>query len=189
MHEGEPFIRVMHPDVLKALTDSPTWERGERYFRDGRVGEVTRRGGALHATVEGGAPYRVKIWVRGDQLAYACTCPSAESGFFCKHCVAVALTWLTPTADRTTAPPLVRKLHLAAPSPPDTLAPLAESEPPPSPGSTPVTDGAARWQPGRVHRHLRALPAELLADLLLDLAESDEPLRARLSALCDPELP
>jgi hypothetical protein len=36
-------------------------------------------------------PYRVELWVEDGEPAWSCTCPAAEEGSFCKHCVAVAL--------------------------------------------------------------------------------------------------
>ncbi len=51
------------------------------------------------ATVEGGAPYRTSVDVRGPGVSLACSCPYAEGGAYCKHLWATLLTLdETPTA-------------------------------------------------------------------------------------------
>ncbi len=178
--DHEPFVRVLHPDALKNLTDTPTWERGERYVREGRVQGLRRQDGTVRATVHGSEPYEVTIYVRKDRLAYQCPCPSAEKGFFCKHCVAVAISWLAETQGALPAP-------TRSPEPATALAlappPVAKSpsEPPP-PKQERLTDKREReyrvasepspWRPGRAHAFLRELSPTDLADLLLDLAET-----------------
>jgi hypothetical protein len=186
----EPFVRVLHPDALRQLTDSPSWERGERYFKEGRVGELHRQGGTIKATVSGSSAYEVRIWVKGDRLAYSCTCPSADKGFFCKHCVAVALAWLVPLGDARSASERPR-----VDEPDETaVGKKAPSIPAPSPrrevGATPSGPGRGapaaaaptppEWEPGRVHAMLRERDSAALADILLDHAARDADLRVRL---------
>ena len=48
----------------------------------------------ITAKVQGTRPYRVKLWIEKNALEYSCTCPMGADGVFCKHCVAVGLTWL-----------------------------------------------------------------------------------------------
>lgn len=185
----QPFVRVLHPDALKALTDSPSFERGERYFREGRVGELTRQAGTIKATVSGTTPYEVRIFVRGDQLAYSCTCPSAGEGFFCKHCVAVALAWLRSEPEEAAmheshaglkAPEEPKRKE---PSEPPARKPLAKKA---DDGQLRLDVGTARWEPGRVHAFLRKQDPALLADLLLDHAEKDPALKEELMRRVDP---
>lgn len=180
MAELEPFVRVLHPDALKSLTDSPSFERGERYFREGRVGNLTRQGGSIKAIVRGTTPYDVKIWVRGDQLAYSCTCPSAEQGFFCKHCVAVAFACLRGEPEAEQDPP-VQESHAGSRAPPDEQD-LPNEAPPRLNASGPK---AAPWEPGRVHAFLRKQEPTMLADMLLDQAERDPALKTALMRLFD----
>jgi uncharacterized Zn finger protein len=89
-----PFAHVLHAEVVRALADSRSYERGLDYHRQGRVSAPVRSGSRIEARVSGGAPYAVALWVKGDGLAYSCTCPHALEGAFCKHCVAVAVAWL-----------------------------------------------------------------------------------------------
>ena len=46
------------------------------------------------AKVLGTEEYRVRLQARDDGLDYSCDCPLGTDGEFCKHCVAVGLTWL-----------------------------------------------------------------------------------------------
>jgi uncharacterized Zn finger protein len=32
-------------------------------------------------------PYNVELWVDDGEPTWSCTCPAAEDGSFCKHCV------------------------------------------------------------------------------------------------------
>lgn len=39
-------------------------------------------------------PYAVELWAGSSgEAGWSCTCPVAEDARFCKHAVAVALTW------------------------------------------------------------------------------------------------
>lgn len=92
--ELSPFAHVLHAEVVRSLSDSRSYERGLHYFAAGRVSRPLRSGSRIEARVRGGSEYSVSLWVKGDGLAYSCTCPHALEGAFCKHCVAVALAWL-----------------------------------------------------------------------------------------------
>lgn len=87
-----PIAHVLHAAELHELADGKAFERGRAYQRQGRVSALTRDGKTVKATVSGSEPYEVRLWVTGDRIAYACSCPVGEEGSFCKHCVAVALT-------------------------------------------------------------------------------------------------
>ncbi len=80
--------------ALRRLAGAQSFERGEYYAADGRVTSVVEETGTLTAKVQGARPYRVSLWVDGGQMEYSCTCPVGHDGAFCKHCVAVGLTWL-----------------------------------------------------------------------------------------------
>lgn len=80
---------------IRALADPQSFARGKAYFHDGVVSRLTERGGVLSATVRGTYRYHVEFAVGdGGGLDYACTCPVGDEGAFCKHAVAVALSWL-----------------------------------------------------------------------------------------------
>jgi ribosomal protein S18 acetylase RimI-like enzyme len=89
------FANILHRGTIEELAGSPIFARGERYFAEGRVQSAERAGSELRGVVHGGASYRCRIWVKGNGLAYHCDCPySADQGAYCKHLVALALSWL-----------------------------------------------------------------------------------------------
>ncbi|WP_370889728.1 SWIM zinc finger domain-containing protein [Caballeronia sp. RCC_10] len=74
--------------------------RGKAYFHDGAVSRLDERNGVLSASVNGTSRYSVELKVgRDDELAYVCDCPVGQTGTFCKHLVAVALSWLENAGD------------------------------------------------------------------------------------------
>ena len=66
-------------------------KRGERYFKEGRVIGLSRKGKTYSAYVDGsGSTYRVSVRLDQDGLGQAnCSCPYAQSGMYCKHMAAV----------------------------------------------------------------------------------------------------
>jgi uncharacterized Zn finger protein len=90
-----PFTDILSLSVLLNLAGERFFERGEDYYRRGAVHSLTEFEGNLTARVLGTYEYRVKFWAEGDgRLRYSCSCPVGADGLFCKHCVAVGLTWL-----------------------------------------------------------------------------------------------
>jgi SWIM zinc finger len=77
--------------VVEGLAGERVHGRGVRYFEEGRVVHEADGGDRVRALVKGTVPYVVELWVEGGGPAWSCTCPAAEEGAFCKHCVAVAL--------------------------------------------------------------------------------------------------
>ena len=92
-----PLSNILHRSTIEALVGKDTLARGEAYYREGRVGAVTRKASSVEATVRGTSVYAVRIWVSADGLAYACTCGFAAKGNFCKHAIATAVAWLEQT--------------------------------------------------------------------------------------------
>jgi uncharacterized Zn finger protein len=91
---GSPLAAVLGRDTLRRLA-GPTWfERGERYAADDAVSALVEDGGVVVARVRGTSNYRVRLWVDGSALGFACSCPLGREGACCKHCVAVGLLWL-----------------------------------------------------------------------------------------------
>jgi uncharacterized Zn finger protein len=76
------------------MAGARSFERGEDYFLNGQVKALAEEERTIKAKVQGTRPYQVKLWIEGDDLEYSCTCPMGGEGEFCKHCVAVGLTWL-----------------------------------------------------------------------------------------------
>ncbi|MCY3891705.1 MAG: SWIM zinc finger family protein [Acidimicrobiaceae bacterium] len=135
------------------LAGSAVFERGVGYWEDRRVESVVEEDGRLLATVRGTLPYHVELWFEDDALRWACSCPAAEDGSFCKHCTAVALSLLyadDPT-DRVIPPAAGPEAAQSADSGDDLLAEF-------------------------VHR----LDAERLAEIVLSQSAADWALRERL---------
>ncbi|MCJ7674538.1 MAG: SWIM zinc finger family protein, partial [Sedimentisphaerales bacterium] len=78
---------------LKELTDSRSWERGLDYHQQGRVISMLEDKNTLIAKVAGTHDYNVKLRVKDAELDGSCDCPMGDAGVFCKHCVAVGLTY------------------------------------------------------------------------------------------------
>lgn len=84
---------------LKELTDGRSWKRGLDYYDQGNVISLFEDKGTITAKVRGTHIYRVKLWTKDGQLDGSCSCPMGEAGVFCKHCVAVGLTYLEGGVD------------------------------------------------------------------------------------------
>lgn len=81
--------------ALQEWAGDKTFQRGESYFREGRVRSFQQQGRQVSARVTGKRPYKVKLWAQpGGSLEYSCECATGREGRLCVHCVAVALAWL-----------------------------------------------------------------------------------------------
>jgi uncharacterized Zn finger protein len=69
-----------------------SFERGLGYL--GQVEDLDIGRSEITATVHGNSKYRVSLAFEDQGLRGDCTCPHGREGFFCKHCVAVALSVL-----------------------------------------------------------------------------------------------
>lgn len=70
-----PLANILHRGTLEALVGKKTFERGEAYFKEGRVENLVREKGVLTAQVNGTTTYEVRIWASAEGLAYKCQCP------------------------------------------------------------------------------------------------------------------
>lgn len=107
--EATDLTALVAPKKLRRLAGERSFGRGETYFLEGAVRSLRGRGGGIEAMVQGTRTYRVRLWPEDGTLEHDCTCPIGREGDFCKHCVAVGLTWHAgetggetgKTADRT----------------------------------------------------------------------------------------
>lgn len=76
--------------TIAALSDPKSFERGMKYYHQGRVSNYRENDNELEATVLGTREYNVAINLA--DLDMSCDCPFAEIGNVCKHIVAVLLT-------------------------------------------------------------------------------------------------
>lgn len=79
-------------DDLREAASPSSFELGERCVD--AVANLRLRNGALHATVHGEEPFRVRLGIGPGGLDGLCTCPDADGGAFCPHLVAVGLAKL-----------------------------------------------------------------------------------------------
>jgi uncharacterized Zn finger protein len=91
---SELLVSVLDESVVARLASSRSFERGVSYLRERRVGPMRLTAGRVGATVQGSESYSVELGVDAGRLVFGCSCPVGIDGGFCKHCVAVALSWL-----------------------------------------------------------------------------------------------
>jgi uncharacterized Zn finger protein len=155
----ESLAATLTRERLLKLAGDRSYERGERYARDGHVGDVAEDRGHLTAFVTGTDRYRSDLWVIGSKITYACTCPVGADGACCKHCVAVGLQWLESQASAVAGSKRAS----------NTTAARGKR----SAGPRPLTMKDVR-------AYLATLAADTLVELVMQLAMEDERLRRRL---------
>ena len=101
---------------VAAQTDEGSFKRGRGYFRSGRIFNAVRRETTLRARCHGssGGPYIVEATLakegqraRHNPVTFICNCPR---GGFCKHVVALLLTWIEQPERFTVRPPIAEVL-------------------------------------------------------------------------------
>ena len=82
-------------ELILTKVSEKSFKRGEEYFNWGLVESVVRRGSRLFAQVLGSEEdaYQVGISFQDADFTASCTCPY-DWGGYCKHIVAVLLTWM-----------------------------------------------------------------------------------------------
>ncbi len=85
----------LNEDLILSKVTEKSFERGEDYYNDGMVESLVQRGSRLFAEVLGSEedPYHVGVYLQEDDFSASCTCPY-DWGGYCKHIVAVCLTWM-----------------------------------------------------------------------------------------------
>jgi uncharacterized Zn finger protein len=100
MPPAQTLADVLTLAEVKSLADAKTFARGKAYYQEGAVSRLEQDDGAVHASVQGTYRYSIELGVGDDgELTYECDCPVGEDGIFCKHAVAVALSWLENTGE------------------------------------------------------------------------------------------
>jgi uncharacterized Zn finger protein len=74
---------------IKRVAGDKSFERGLDYLD--AVEDLEIGGAEITASVYGNTEYRVCLAFGDERLTGDCTCPYGREGFFCKHCVAVAM--------------------------------------------------------------------------------------------------
>ena len=138
---------IINRNALESLAGGTAYQRGEEYFSIGAVSRLRAQDNKVSAKVEGTETYQVELRDKDGELAGDCTCPRAGDGYFCKHCVAVGLAWLSE--------------HGSASLPAD--------------GTGKQTAKAKRRDPWKDIRHyLETQPIAALIECLLDVAQRDD---------------
>ncbi|WP_184056001.1 SWIM zinc finger domain-containing protein [Paraburkholderia sp. MM5384-R2] len=100
MSSQSPLHDIISLAEIRSLADTKTFGRGKAYFHEGAVSRLEERDGVLRANVRGTHRYSVELGAGDDgELTYECDCPVGADGIFCKHAVAVALSWLENTGE------------------------------------------------------------------------------------------
>jgi hypothetical protein len=114
------LVDVLTLRAIQKLADTGSLSRGMAYFHDGAVGLLDADEYEVRASVKGTQRYRVRLTAGSDgELEYECDCPVGDDGTFCKHAVAVALSWLEnageevfePSENESAKPRKKRKTH------------------------------------------------------------------------------
>ena len=92
--EANSLKSLLTREVLLDMAGERSFARGEDYTRRGYVHDLALEGDGLTARVSGTEEYYVELWAEEGELRSTCTCPLGVDDIFCKHCVAVGLTWL-----------------------------------------------------------------------------------------------
>lgn len=105
---------IITEDTIRRYTTPETLRRGRDYYQHDAVGALTLRGQTLTGEVEGSAeePYRVSCTLPTQvdgAIAATCSCPY-DWGGWCKHIVAVLLTYSADPTDVAEQPPLEQLL-------------------------------------------------------------------------------
>ncbi|HET9988880.1 MAG TPA: SNF2-related protein, partial [Kofleriaceae bacterium] len=84
-------LNELLPTALLRARNGTGYERGQRYWREGRVIQYAVEGEHVTGVVAGAEDYLVRLNGSGKKLSSACSCPMGMRGDMCKHVIAVAL--------------------------------------------------------------------------------------------------
>ena len=84
-------LNELLPTALLRARNGTGYERGQRYWREGRVIQYAVEGEHVTGVVAGAEDYLVRLNGSGKKLLSACSCPVGLRGEMCKHVIAVAL--------------------------------------------------------------------------------------------------
>jgi uncharacterized Zn finger protein len=153
-----PLQDILTLKTVREMADERSFARGLAYFHEGAVGLLRERKGVLHADVSGSYLYHVTLSESLDgELEHDCTCPVGQDGDFCKHAVAVALSWLENSGEES--------------FPPEGESGGARSGKPRKKRKT---------QADTISDYLNTLPEAALKDWLMEAASRDKGIRDKL---------
>ncbi len=88
----ETLLDYLNEHILRDFAGSAIFARGMSYYRLGKVSVLSASMDESQSLVEGTHLYSVSLAIFEGELAVYCSCPHAESGWFCKHMVAAGLS-------------------------------------------------------------------------------------------------
>ncbi len=80
---------------ILANTTQEVFRRGVQYVKEGRVKDIRLQGKTLSALIQGSSDYEVEFRQGPKYVKGYCTCPYALNEDYCKHVVALAVSWDT----------------------------------------------------------------------------------------------
>lgn len=86
------LFELLDARLIRDFAGQTIYNRGAAYYRGGRVEIIAVNEREASCRVLGTRYYLVSLWGQENNLAASCTCPHADSGWFCKHMVAASLS-------------------------------------------------------------------------------------------------
>jgi nitroreductase len=158
------ITNLLSDAALMQASSPKIFERGKTYASAGAVsilGEEKEPGPAIHAAVAGTKTYATDVWIEDGGVAGSCDCPDGAEGWFCKHQVAAALVWRSRlSGTELTVDEAARKKIQASAKRAQTVENRRKA----------------------LEEFLRSQPAPVLAEKLIDLAESYHEIARELQA-------
>lgn len=105
------FDKILSESALQSLAGRQSFDRGQKYFKNGKVGKLALGGDSIRAVVTGSERYQVRLGISDGELGFSCNCYYAADDHFCKHCVAVGLAWLAAARQDDAASPSLRAVR------------------------------------------------------------------------------
>lgn len=90
-------MKVLSEATFATLAGDGAYQRGLAYYNEGRVGDLSIEGSRISAEVSGTQVYQVALHHTARIFEGSCSCPASDGFEFCKHCVAVSLSYYYQT--------------------------------------------------------------------------------------------
>lgn len=85
---------IVNTTWLRARAGKRSFDHGGAYFHSNTVQLQRTDDLCIEGAVDDSSLYAARIWMDGEAPRFSCTCDDGEQGVFCKHLVALGLTWL-----------------------------------------------------------------------------------------------
>lgn len=116
------FAIQFSQDDIRARAGDNGYQKGKKYFLQGRVSNGLVDAAMLEATVTGSQEYRTSLTAYNGRLAAHCSCPAGKrKDKFCSHAAALMIAWLEKPAtfeQRVTNHQMLQEIKTSLPSSP-----------------------------------------------------------------------